>query len=319
MAVKRGVKPRKILFLADPWANLDHARDSTLHLGAAAEAIGLEPWWAEPDALKIIDGTPRVRVKGRIESLHLNPDEQDFALTEFHSIHWRKDPPVDAATLRTWALLAAFPQIPLISPARALLVWNEKFGPLRFPKWSPDTLVSNQVPDWERFHQTHGQVIAKPSAEAASRGVTLISTNWPKALLTLQQLQAKYGPWILLQKFLPEVQTLGETRVFLLRGKPVATIRKTPAQGEPIMNLDAPESSQPKLEMVKMSAAQKTRAETIGKLLAKDCIHLASVDFIGSHLLEINVTSVGLLAWVDQQVSASQSIAKKYWSSLPKN
>jgi glutathione synthase/RimK-type ligase-like ATP-grasp enzyme len=123
-----------------------------------------------------------------------------------------------------------------------------------------------------------------------------------------------------LQEFDESILTLGETRAFLVGGKVFGTaLNKMPRGGAPIMNLDLPPSERPELTLCALTRIQKRRAEAIGRALARDGALLATVDFVGERVLEINVTSPGMIRWLDEQKNTRVSLAENYWRAVFKN
>jgi glutathione synthase len=316
-------KKTDLLFVADPWDTLDHQRDSTLHLAkVAAEKYGARSYWCVPRSVHFEDGALAARLEGEVAdgALKGRPDETR-RLDSFHSIHWRADPPVDLAQMRLWCLFAATSRnVRLVNPARVLLEWNEKFGPLLFTEWSIPCLVSDDERVWESFYGARRaagtRVIAKPSGDASSRGVEILPDRWSEASQRLRAIRENHGPWLVLQEFAPEARSLGETRAFILDGEIHGAISKKPHPKHEIMNLDAPENERPQLSLGEPSATQRKRALAIARALAADGGYLATIDFIGDRVLEINVTSPGLIQWLDAHSSGKDGVAAAYWKGL---
>ncbi|MEW6056754.1 MAG: hypothetical protein AB1540_09070 [Bdellovibrionota bacterium] len=316
---------KDILIVGDPWETLDIPRDSTLYLTTVARNdFGMRSFWALPENLFFRNDRMFAKISGEVVSEKLEANGILKALDEFHSVHWRADPPVDLRTLRLWSLLDCYQASPfgsrtkLVNPPRALLSWNEKFSPLRFHEWAIASLVADSMFGFEAFFHSHPQkrLIAKPAAEAASRGVQFLPTTWQDASEILKQMQTEFGPWLVLQEFEASIIRHGETRVFLVAGEIAGAIQKNPKTEHVIMNLDAPPENQPTMKIAPLRPLQKERATFIGQTLAKEGVHLATLDFIGDKILEINVTSPGLIRWYDSQVGASEKIATKYWAKL---
>jgi glutathione synthase len=314
----------EVLFIGDAWETLDHPRDTTLYLAqVAAEEFGIRSYWGQPTSIFFRDGDFRIRLCGEVTAGNITPiydiAASSRSLSSFQSVHWRADPPVEISTLRLWSLLATASRIKLLNPPQALLTWNEKFAPFRFGDWSVPTLVSDSVEGWQSFFEAHSaahDIVAKPSGEAASRGVAILPDTWPEALDALKKLRAETGPWIVLQPFEPTLLTEGETRVFVIESEIAGALNKRPKKNHPIMSLDAPAADQPSIALATLTAEQRARAEHIIQALNADGVYVATIDFIGSRILEINITSPGLIKWMDSQLPKSQSIARKYWLGI---
>jgi glutathione synthase/RimK-type ligase-like ATP-grasp enzyme len=132
----------------------------------------------------------------------------------------------------------------------------------------------------------------------------------------LAKLREEHGPWLVLQEFDRALLTTGETRVIALGAEVCGAISKTPHPRHLIMNLDAPDDERPRLAVAEPSPEQHRRATEIARALAAEGVYLATIDFIGDRVLEINVTSPGLIRWLDERLEPSRKIAHRYWKGL---
>jgi glutathione synthase len=318
---------KKILFIADPWETLDHPRDSTIYLAQTAiRDYGCECFWTVPDQVFSDNGILKSRLLGDI-TLHTDPqmalheNAETVELNHFHSIHWRADPPVKLATVRLWSLIASHElNIPIINHPKALLLWNEKFSPLRFGDWAIPGIIAESgqlLQSFESFFKknTGKRIILKPAGDAASRGVRLLPNNRDEANAVFNEMRKNYGPWFIVQEFDESILTYGETRAFLIHGKIAGALNKLPKPEAPINDLDTAPEKRPMVRITDLTNIQTERAVTIAKRLKQDGIVIATVDFIGDRILEINVTSPGLIKWIDNQ-RANNSLAKMYWEGL---
>ncbi|MBI2606265.1 MAG: hypothetical protein HYW49_09320 [Deltaproteobacteria bacterium] len=321
---------KSILFIADPWNCLDHARDSSLHLARVAiQDFGLRCYWTTPAAIFFDHGELFARLEGELHAPDtgvlspkqmLDPREEVLPFSDFHSVHWRKDPPVDLLQTRLWSLAASTEAAEkFVNPLRALLAWNEKFAPHLFGPWAIPTFVSDSENEWRRYLSEHSgrKIIVKPVANAASRGVSVLPGTWAEACNILRELREAHGPWIVFQEFDDSVRVQGEARAFFLSGQIRAALRKTPHPDRPIMSLDTEENFRPRLELCTLDGEQQLRAAAIARALTESGVHIATIDFIGPRILEINVTSPGLLSWIDAQEPSPQ-LAKHYWEAILK-
>lgn len=326
--------PRNVLMIADPWSTLDHANDSSIHLALVARHhFNVRCFWAHAGDIFLNNKELCVKIAGEVISNRHAPEGAVLkgcsaiaALDSFHSVHWRADPPVDLKTLRLWSLLAASPKpLLMINSAAAMLTWNEKFSAHRFVDWAVPALVSDSEEIWETFFSRiqkdkiivrpahrKSQIIAKPVANAASRGVIILPPSWHQARRILLRLQKENGPWLILQEFDQSIYHQGETRVFIIAAKVKGVLKKFPHPKSPIMNLD--QTIKPTLSAGNLTRRQETRAGHIASILQKAGVVLATIDFIGDRILEINVTSPGLIRWLDE--NANTRLAMDYWKAV---
>lgn len=316
-------KPREILIIGDAWDTLDHERDSTLHLcRTARHEFGLKTYWALPTEIYREHGILKSRVTHELADEGLKPVEPaPMQLSAFHSVHWRVDPPVLIGTMRLWSLIASATsknRICLVNSPEALLKWNEKFAPVAFGDYAITGLVADSEEIWCDFFEKNKskRLIAKPAAEAASRGVQFLPQTWLEAREALRAMRRLYGSFIVIQEFDEKIMTEGETRIFVLNKQIVGAINKTPRPNHQIMNLDLSEEAKPKLELCEPDGEQRRRALEVAEDLAKDGVYIATIDFIGERILEINVTSPGLINWIDSRLTGHDRIAYKYWKGL---
>lgn len=316
-------KSREILIIGDAWDTLDHERDSTLHLcRTARKEFGLKTYWALPSEIYREHGILKSRITNELSDQGLKPvEEAPKHLSSFHSVHWRVDPPVLIGTMRLWSLIASATsknKICLVNAPEALLKWNEKFAPVAFSDYAITGLVADSEEVWrEFFEQNKGKrLIAKPAAEAASRGVQFLPPTWLEAREALRAMRRLYGSFLVIQEFDENITTDGETRIFIVNSEIVGAINKTPKPNHQIMNLDLSEEAKPTLALCEPDGEQRRRALEVAADLAKDGVYIATIDFIGDRILEINVTSPGLINWIDAKLTGKDRIAYKYWNGL---
>ncbi len=311
---------KSILIIADPYSTLDHPRDTTLHLIKTFlkknKAIFI---WCTPDDVFAEDSQIYVNACGSIDaSLQYQEIEKIFRITDFHSIHWRKDPPVDLSTYQVWNLLRFAPsEVGFFNSIDSLLLWHEKFSTLQYREWSIPMLISNNSTHWKKFllENANTKMIAKPVGSAASQGIEILPHNIDDALKRLNKIKIEIGgPWLILQHFDESVFVTGETRVFCLAGKIEGALRKMPRIDYPIMSWPTDMAKWPHISLVQPDSVQMERARKIAADLKQSGVHFATIDFIGHRILEINITSPGLLQWMDE--NSNLNLAQKYWGNI---
>lgn len=303
---------KELIFIADPWYVLDPEIETTLILGREAQRRGLKCYWVTTQMISVSEKgvfahNPYILNKGCTKLL---ATKKLLNLEKTHSIHWRVDPPVTLHTMRLWSLLASALKVKMLNPPLSLLKWNEKYSTLRYRQWVDPTLVTENSAEQEKFARNqlvrYKKFIAKPAAEAASRGVQLIqSKNHWKSIQKLKGVntdappvqlpwnQTPLGSFPILQKYNPNILR-GETRFLIVGGKVMACIAKIPNPKYPVIEWED-KQRRPTMMETKPSAVQLTRMRKILQDLNKDGVHFATIDFIGDKLLEINVTSPGTL------------------------
>jgi len=297
-----------VAFVADPLESLDASIDTTVGLMHAAQERGAEVWVTEAGLLEAVNG----RARARARRVHLAPSrpagdgplwtvqEQWFRATEpqyvwldeLAAVFVRTEPPVDA-TYTTATLI-----LDLIDPARTMLVndpggiraCSEHLLPLRFPDLIPPTVVTADQGTIRAFLAEHGAAVVKPVDGFSGRGVLRLDRHDPNLASLLEITTAGGSTAVIVQRFLREVGA-GNKRVFMIAGEPVGAVYRYPVAGD--FRIGNPSAEAP------ITMRDKEICARLAPVLRANGIHLAGLDVIGPHLIEVNVTSVGALRKVD--------------------
>ena len=170
----------------------------------------------------------------------------------------------------------------------------------------PPTLISENLSEIRSFFKRHKAVVAKPINGFSGNNVILFktfNTNKLKKLL-------KNHNHLFFQKFLPGVSK-GDKRVFIIKGKIVGAISRIPKKGSILSNM----SKGAKAKLTKLTSKEVSASKAIGKLLVKNNIYFAGIDFVQEKLIgDINVTSpTGLAAYKDL---SGINLAKLFWNNI---
>lgn len=306
----RKTSPRKILWITDPWETLDHPRDTTLRLAEECLKLGLRPYWCDVRSIRLYGRQPQLDAQ---EILAIAPERsrKSFQLgplkncspTEFQSLHYRTDPPVNEAYLHPLLILALALRAPkapeLVNPLSILLSSNEKMEGAALEqgsqsKMTPPGLVSSQWEALEAFGKSEGRTVLKPLHEAQSHGVELLDWRNTDAIQNSKSLLTRatqgFTLPVLLQKYLPGISE-GETRLWFVDGKFLAAVQKFPLTGDFRINMDRGSE----LKTARLSSRERSIATKIGTHLKKRQIRLAAVDLIEGMVTDFNFTSPGLI------------------------
>jgi glutathione synthase len=297
----------KIAFVVDPLAGLDGSIDTSVGLMRAAQDRGAEVWVTEAGLLEAVAG----RARARARRLRLGPqrprsdrgshpgsgwytatEPKPVWLDEMAAVFMRTEPPLDQ-TFTTATLI-----LDLIDRSRTVLVndpsglraCSEHLLPLRFPDLIPPTVVTADPGTVRQFLSEHGLAVAKPVDGYAGRGVLRLDRHDPN-LASLVELCTQGGTRAaVVQRYLREVSE-GNKRVFVVAGEPVAAVFRFPAAGD--FRIGNPTAPAP------ITARDREICRRLAPTLRRHGIHLAGLDVIGDHLIEVNVTSVGALRKAD--------------------
>ena len=295
------------LFVIDPLARLNPAKDSSVALMQALQRAGGQAWCCELADLSAelhpdggygawVRATPlelaEMGCQGGIWQVPepwVRPGPpQWLPLDRFPVVWMRKDPPVDEAYLYAVHLLelGEVRGVRVINRPASLRTWNEKLSALRFGHRMAPTLVSSRVETLERFARDQGEVVLKPLAGRAGQGVVFASAATPglRALLELVT-QMETLP-VMAQAFLSGVSA-GDKRILLVDGEPLGAVNRVPTGGEFRSNLAVGGLPQ----AADLTATEREICSELAPVLRAEGLFFVGIDVIDGRLSEINVTS----------------------------
>ncbi|MBL7715336.1 MAG: hypothetical protein JNL01_07680 [Bdellovibrionales bacterium] len=319
---KKTTPKLKVLWITDKWASLDHPRDTSLRLMEESLKMGWQCWWCSSADLSLQNDGIKVRVRARADQVKSVSedrsassfqwgDSQVFEIAQFDQVHLRIDPPVDHRYIHLVQLLnfglTGKHQRKLVNPAMALLTLNEKMTPFLDPKIAPQAMVAC---DWENLLK-QGQIfqtaVSKPLHQAQSKGVEKVSfkelNDLDASRKELGFLSNQFSELIMLQQFLPGI-TAGETRIWFVDGKVLATVRKIPQAGEFKIDMDRGSTVQAHT----LTKEEKKQIPKIQKILNANQVRLAAIDLIDGRVSDFNVTSPGLIVQMEKVLGRNLAI-----------
>lgn len=296
-----------VVFVVDPLERLDPARDTSIGLMHAAQQRGARVWVTDVLGLEAVDG----RARCLATPLHLAPSvpaggcrwtvpepwyragtPARVRLDEAAAVLLRTEPPLDEPFVTATLVLD------LVDPTRTALVnspaglraCSEHLLPLHVPDLAPPTLVTADPAAVRAFVAEHRVTVAKPVDGFAGRGVLRLDRHDPNLPSLVETVTGDGTRATVLQPWLREVSA-GNKRVFVIEGEPVGAVHRFPAGGD--FRIGDPASEAPVTDRDREICAR------LAPTLRRHGIHLAGLDVIGRHLIEVNVTSVGGLRKVD--------------------
>jgi glutathione synthase len=297
----------RIAFVADPLDSLDPSIDTTVGLMHAAQDRGDEVWVTEARLLEAIHGRARARARrvrlapSRPRSDHrwtaaarwfFPTDPQDVWLDEMAAVFMRTEPPIDQTYTSATLILD------LVDPLRTALVndpgglraCSEHLFPLRFPDLIPPTVVTAEERTIRSFLAEHRVAVVKPVDGFSGHGVLRLDRHDPN-LGSLIEISTHGGTCaVVVQRFLREVSA-GNKRIFVVAGEPTGAVYRYPRAGD--FRIGDPVAQAP------ITAHDREICARLAPMLRRYGIHLAGLDVIGDHLIEVNITSVGALRKAD--------------------
>ena len=283
------------VFVLDPPERLDPPTDTSLAVMRASARRGHRVFFTTLDGL-LLEGE-RVRFKVRPAQfvsdggLFSAGSATELKAAECDIVYMRKDPPFDVAYLHATLILDHLPRRVLqINPARALRIHCEKLIPLHFPGLLPPTVVTRDTEELAMFLTRTGRMVVKRLDDCSGRGIVAVSRTDPDRIGVLDRATDGGTRFVQGQQFLPEAVE-GDKRVLMLGGEILGWIRRVPAPGDFRSNVNAGGHC---IEC-DLSEGDRAICGRIGAWLRQQDIHLAGVDIVGSHVLEVNITSPSCL------------------------
>jgi len=298
----------KICFLMYPWHRIDPITDSTLRLVHEAASRGY---------MVAITTNSNLTIRGNVASAFCDVlvrntqitnsspafysrakfKRKQLPLAGFDAIIMRCNPPLDSLSLNF--LDSVRSDTFIINDIDGLRLANNKMYATSFydpgHSYVPDTHVSKNREYLERIFEesTNNKMILKPLNGYGGQGVIVIQKNARDSFRSLLDFYIgqdgrNEGNYVILQDYIEGAEK-GDTRILMLNGEPIGSMRRIPAKDDIRSNVHAGGT------VVKhtLTPEQKKLCKYIGPKLVKDGLYFTGVDVVGDKLLEINVLSPG--------------------------
>ena len=232
---------------------------------------------------------------------------QKLDLTRCKFILIRQDPPFNLEYISaTYILDTIKDKVKIINNPTSIRNVSEKLYSVKYQKYMPSTIFTQNMDEIKNFFKMHKKVILKPIHSFSGNDIYLLN-NFN---LKLIQKFIKQHDHIMCQKYLPKISK-GDKRVFLINGKVCGAISRVPKKGSFLSNM----SKGAKPINIKLTKTENKISKLIAKDLKKENIYFAGIDFIDQKLNgDINVTSpTGLKTLFDL---SGINLAKTFWEDL---
>jgi glutathione synthase len=232
---------------------------------------------------------------------------QKLDLTKCKFILIRQDPPFNLEYISaTYMLDNIKNKVKIINNPTSIRNVSEKLYSVRYQKYMPDTIFTQNINEIKKFFKKHKKVILKPIHSYSGNDIHLLN----KFNLKLINQFIKKHDHIMCQKYLPKISK-GDKRVFLINGKVCGAISRVPKKGSFLSNM----SKGAKPINIQLTKIENKISKLIAKDLKKENIFFAGIDFIDQKLNgDINVTSpTGLKTLYDL---SGINHAKTFWKEL---
>lgn len=317
----------RILWITDPWNTLDHNKDTSLRLMQEGAKEGYLQFWCDSKSIRL-EKNKVVLESQKVISIEeaRNPDsfilgnKKEMQPSEFSSIHYRTDPPVDSAYLDPLRLLALglerSRKTEVINPLPVLLQQNEKIEAAYLSKLMPPSCVSSQWEVLSKFGKDYGRTVLKPLHEAQSHGIELLDWRNPDGIedakRKLEQGTKRFYSPVILQTYLEGIID-GEVRLWFLDGRLLSCAKKMPIDGDFRVDIDRGS----RLVPVSLNRKEKEIVTQVGKHLKMRGIRLAAVDLIENFVTDFNFTSPGLIFQMEK--ISSENLANKIITTVSRS
>ena len=233
--------------------------------------------------------------------------KQKLDLTKCKFILIRQDPPFNLEYISaTYILDTIKDKVKILNNPTSIRNVSEKLYSVKFQKYMPNTIFTQNIDEIKNFFKKHKKVILKPIHSYSGNDIHLLTSFNLKLIKKF----IKQHDHIMCQKFIPKISE-GDKRVFLINGKVCGAISRVPKKGSFLSNM----SKGAKPINIKLTKIENKISKLIAKDLKKQNIFFAGIDFIDQKLNgDINVTSpTGLKTLYDL---SGIDLAKTFWREL---
>ena len=293
-------------------SKLNPTTDTSVFLANESQSKKYKIFYYDPKNLSVINS--KVIAKGFFIKFDYTKkkffkilNKQKLDLTRCKFILIRQDPPFNLEYISaTYILDIIKDKVNIINNPTSIRNVSEKLYSVKYQKYMPSTIFTQNIDEIKNFFKMHKKVILKPIHSFGGNDIHLLNTF----NLKLVQKFIKQHDHIMCQKYLPKISR-GDKRVFLINGKVCGAISRVPKKGSFLSNM----SKGAKPINIKLTKIENKISRLIAKDLKKENIYFAGIDFIDQKLNgDINVTSpTGLKTLYDL---SGINLAKIFWEEL---
>lgn len=295
----------RIVVVMDPLESIKPAKDTTLAMLLAAQRRGWELWYAQQADLSLRDGEAwarlqRVRVKNDLQNWFEADAPQVFPLAQFDAILMRKDPPFDMEFIYTTYILERAEQagVLVVNRPQGLRDMNEKVYTAWFPQCCAPTVITRDMQDMHAFLREHARIVCKPLHGMGGKSIFVVDHGDKNANVIFETLTDYGTQFAIVQKYLPEIVSTGDSRVLVIDGEPAPyALARIPSATDNRGNLAAGARGEGR----PLNERDRWLVSQIGPTLRERGMLFVGLDVIGGYVTEINVTSPTGVRELDQQ------------------
>ena len=296
----------------DHFSKINPSTDTSIFLAHEIQSKNYKIFYYEPENLSVINS--KVVAEGYFVKFNYNK-KKFFKILKKHRLNLvncrfiliRQDPPFNLKYISTTYILETIKdKVKIINDPSSIRKISEKLYAIKYLKYMPPTIFSQNIDEIKKFFKKNEKVILKPIHSFGGNDIHLLS----KFDLKFIKKFIKKHEYIICQKYLPKINK-GDKRVFLINGKVMGAISRVPKKGSFLSNM----SKGAKPTNTQLTNIEKKISKLVAKNLRKENIFFAGIDFIDQKLNgDINVTSpTGLKTFYDL---SNVNLAKTFWKEL---
>ena len=298
---------------ADDLSKINVKTDTTLLLCHEAQNRDYKIFWYEPKNLNILSNKLFAKgyfVKffhGKIK-FYKKSEKTKINLAESNYLLIRQNPPFNMNYYNsTLYLEKIMKNVKIINNPRAVRNISEKFYSVKFLKFMPPTIFTQDLSEISIFFNKYKKILIKPLNGYGGKGIIFINSK--TKLMKISKYIKKNG-YVMVQKFLSGVEK-GDKRVFIINGKVYGAIRRVPLKGSILSNI----SQGGKAKITTINSKELKISKIVAKSLFKDKIFFAGIDFVSGKLIgDINVTSPTGLSQYKELTGIN--LAEDFWDNI---
>jgi glutathione synthase len=301
-----------IAIQGNPPSKLNPITDTSIFLAHEIQNKKYKIFYYEPKNLSILKS--KVIAKGFFIRFNYKRKKffkilkkQSLELIKCKFILIRQDPPFNLEYISTTFILDSIKnKVKVINNPTSIRNVSEKLYSVKYQKFMPNTIFTQDLDEIKNFINKHKQIIIKPIHSFSGNDIHLLKSFNSKLINNF----IRKHDHIMCQKFLPKISK-GDKRVFIINGNVCGAISRVPKKGSFLSNM----SKGAKPINIKLTNIENKISKLIAKDLKKENIFFAGIDFIDQKLNgDINVTSpTGLKTLFDL---SGKNLAETFWKEL---
>ncbi len=301
-----------IAIQGDHPAKLNPYTDTSIFLAIEIQKKGYSIFYYEPKNLSILNSDLIadgffIKFNYKTQKFYKILKKKKLNLLNCKFLLIRQDPPFDLKYITTLYMLDKIKEkIKIINNPTSIRNVSEKLYSVRYLKFMPKTIFTQDIKEIQKFFKINKKVIIKPIHGHSGNDIHLLD----KFNFSFIKKIINKHCYIMCQKYLTKIDK-GDKRIFLIDGKISGAISRVPKKGSFLSNM-----SKGAVPVNTILTKKEIRiSKLIGKDLKKENIFFAGIDLIDEKLSgDINVTSpTGLKTYYDL---SNINLARTFWKKL---